>query len=321
VSESDAEARLFAPLVQQAREVARAGAALGDQLVFNAHRGGGPDALDREEDLAKAVGDLADALRALGPDERAALRGRSRRASVVIDDMDSILRDIVGALHWGEKMMSPPAERGSFTAELHRLFRERFEAPLWEAALSWEQGFSSADYAREKFALEMAQRGRDEKLHPTLSAEAGRERFNQLVAQVGEVFRYGPVEPRVDDELTTRLGVAVAEVEQWLGELEAASAGDRPKDSPAKATIDEAEAVIRLRKKSRTNQARLVEMMIGRQVASVEDVARDVHGDAEAEEATIRQNVSRTNTSLIELNCRTRYRIASGYVHKDTSPE
>ena len=76
-----------------------------------------------------------------------------------------------------------------------------------------------------------------------------------------------------------------------------------------------------LRKCRKAKQAALVELMIDRECVPVDEVARIVHGDDEADEKTIRANADRTNTSLEDLGSPFSFRLVSGRMFREKSPE
>ena len=73
-----------------------------------------------------------------------------------------------------------------------------------------------------------------------------------------------------------------------------------------------------LRKQGKSRQAELVEFMADRTVATIEEVAENVHSNVEAGDEAIRANVKRTNDSLAELGVIVLFRVACGRVFRES---
>lgn len=71
-----------------------------------------------------------------------------------------------------------------------------------------------------------------------------------------------------------------------------------------------------LRKRRASTQAKLLEFMRGRDEATVQDIAHEVHGDGQTGDDAIRQNVRRVNRELESRGIALRFRVASGRIHK-----
>lgn len=71
----------------------------------------------------------------------------------------------------------------------------------------------------------------------------------------------------------------------------------------------------------RPMQARLVEFMVGKDSATVEDVAESVHEHEETDARTVAKNVQATSDSAVTLGFRLVYICGSGRVFKYVSPE
>jgi hypothetical protein len=89
---------------------------------------------------------------------------------------------------------------------------------------------------------------------------------------------------------------------------------------PAQADAYE-ELVLTLRKRRAPVRAAFIEFMSRGESASYEDLARHVHGNVDAKDATIRQNVKRVNKDMILSELPIRFRCSASYVFKDISPE
>ena len=87
------------------------------------------------------------------------------------------------------------------------------------------------------------------------------------------------------------------------------------------ATVDFAALAAELRKarKPKPQQAMLIEFMADKEEATVEDVARVVHGHDETSTETIRMNVRRTNESLATIGSSLSFRVASSRVFREIS--
>lgn len=88
--------------------------------------------------------------------------------------------------------------------------------------------------------------------------------------------------------------------------------------NPAKPDL--VEALRRLYPRAKTKIA-LVSLMMNRESASFDEIARHVYDEGVTSEATIRTNLARTNEALVELGATFVLRVGSGVVFKDTSPE
>lgn len=91
------------------------------------------------------------------------------------------------------------------------------------------------------------------------------------------------------------------------------------KAEPSSANLGIVERLRRLRPKART-QIALVEFMEGQVSASMLEIARCVHDDEATSESAMRQNLSRTNEALEELESSFCFRVGGGKVYKDVSP-
>jgi len=90
----------------------------------------------------------------------------------------------------------------------------------------------------------------------------------------------------------------------------------KPHEAPA---VDFASLASALRKDRKGTQAALVECFTDRTEATVDEIAREVHGDDDASDKAIRGNVARTNDSLVELGSPLVFRVASGRVYREIS--
>ena len=76
-----------------------------------------------------------------------------------------------------------------------------------------------------------------------------------------------------------------------------------------------------LRRQNKGVAARLVEFMADKSSAPCEDVAREVHGDKDTSEQTVRMNARRTSDELAKMGSPVSFRVTTGWVFKDISPE
>jgi hypothetical protein len=87
------------------------------------------------------------------------------------------------------------------------------------------------------------------------------------------------------------------------------------------AVVDYTALVEDLRRQDKGIPAKLVEFMADKTSASCEDVGREVHDDENARDQTVRMNARRTNDELAKLGSRVSFRVTTGWVFKDVSPE
>ncbi len=87
--------------------------------------------------------------------------------------------------------------------------------------------------------------------------------------------------------------------------------------SPGDLAETERSLVAELRKQGKPNQAALVELLIGRSSASIQEVADKVHGDQDASDRAIRVNCRRVNEVAEALGLAPRYGCRAGTVFKD----
>jgi hypothetical protein len=85
-------------------------------------------------------------------------------------------------------------------------------------------------------------------------------------------------------------------------------------------SADLANALKKRHPRART-QILLVEYMEDRRSATFQEIAEHVHDDPETSDEAIRQNVTRTNESLADLQAPGRFRVRSGRVLKKEDPE
>jgi hypothetical protein len=85
--------------------------------------------------------------------------------------------------------------------------------------------------------------------------------------------------------------------------------------------VDYTALVEDLRRQDKGIPAKLVEFMADKTSASCEDVGREVHDDENARDQTVRMNARRTNDELAKLGSRVSFRVTTGWVFKDVSPE
>jgi hypothetical protein len=91
-------------------------------------------------------------------------------------------------------------------------------------------------------------------------------------------------------------------------------------DTPDPPPIDFAWLAAELRKVRKAQQARLVEFMADKEMATVEDVAEAVHDFGGTDEGTIWANVNRTNKSLAALGSALSFRMGASRVFREISP-
>lgn len=85
--------------------------------------------------------------------------------------------------------------------------------------------------------------------------------------------------------------------------------------------IDYAAVVSTLRKAGKRVQAALVEYMVDKKEATAEDIAEHVHKDSNTTEKAMRANANKTTASLEDMGIPVRFRLASGRMFRDISPE
>jgi hypothetical protein len=90
---------------------------------------------------------------------------------------------------------------------------------------------------------------------------------------------------------------------------------------PPESIVDYAALVEELRRRGKGAPARLVEFMADKISASCEDVGREVHDDENANDQTVRMNARRTSDELAEMGSRVSFRVSTGRVFKNVSPE
>lgn len=81
--------------------------------------------------------------------------------------------------------------------------------------------------------------------------------------------------------------------------------------------VDISVVVSQLRRAGRPMQAALVEYMADKPEATADEIAENVHGNAETKEDTIRKNMDRTNGSLESMKQRLRFRFASSRLYRE----
>ena len=78
---------------------------------------------------------------------------------------------------------------------------------------------------------------------------------------------------------------------------------------------------LRSRRRAAPTQAALLEYMKDKTTARIDDVAYHVHGDKNAEDAAIRQNVKRTNEAIQGKGLPITLKVGGGFIHKIVDPE
>lgn len=91
---------------------------------------------------------------------------------------------------------------------------------------------------------------------------------------------------------------------------------EEPETEPRELTIAD-----RIRLQGSPTQAALVDYMFNLNKATFDDIKDGVHGDKAVGDAAVRQRVSKTNQTLLELGARFQLRTEGGFVYKESHPQ
>ena len=131
-----------------------------------------------------------------------------------------------------------------------------------------------------------------------------------------------PHEPFLDKSLLDRVQIASGATPKGQQSAEPSNHDTGAVMAPTNRKPDEHEVILsRLRLKRAPIQAALFDAMQDQNSISFLDVAHQVHGNNETSKETIRQNMSRLNQSMIDLEIPLRFRSGGEHVHKERLPE
>lgn len=292
-----------------------------------------------EDERLKYFGPLSDALRPVRP-----LIGRFEgwpvtvglAVATIADGFDAIARE------WGWSALDTPEPgRSEEIARRRAVFFDSVERPLLEAAISWRDGWTRFSEARADVE-EWAQRGADLGLTATMTPDEGKRRWHEGIQAWYTSPRIGTRYPSVDAigedhesglrlELIQAFNVLKAALEKrngsplrpWYGIADQAGPdlGPSAPADQAPSTDDLDDLAASLRRRRSAVQAAFLEFMSERSEALFADIAAAVHGDRDASDGAIRQNVYRVNESLQEAKLPLRFKVASGRVFKEENAE
>ncbi len=137
---------------------------------------------------------LSDALQPLRPRWMAGVGWPvrvGRYLAVIIERFDDFTREI----GW-EELTQPEPRRSQYITDRFERFRQAYERPVYEAAISWQEGFMGLD--SHKGIDDFADVGRAKGYGPTLTPEDGRAVFHDRHEAFVNAPRLGMTVPSID---------------------------------------------------------------------------------------------------------------------------
>jgi hypothetical protein len=291
---------------------------------------------DQEDLVLPRFVRLADALRAIRPWIDSV---QDYETKLALRDTQDIFDDITAGWGWEEVAKPDPERAAHLTKCAERA--EGLNRRMMDAAAS---AHKSQDRSKSRSFRKLAAQAASGGIVPTMSPEEGEAQYKVAIDRLSREPRLGKCSPRFDENEARALEAVYRDLESsikppsipavrqpeerppasrdWPPSGETDRPAARPEAAEQEApppAIDYEALATALRKQKKRNPAALVEYMANREEATVQEIARHVHGDPETSDSAIWNNAKRTSDALAAMGSPLWFRFASGRIYREIS--